>query len=79
MKKILLKSKINKLIRSHFNLGKKNQFLSANKIRQWDSLGHLTLISKDISAEGQREMALLLNPWSSGNAAQLFSCVDTLT
>ena len=48
MKQKLLIKAINKLIRSHFNIKKRklNEILSADNTRQWDSLGHLTLISK---------------------------------
>ena len=46
-KKLLIKA-INKLIKSHFNIKKRksNEIFSADNTRQWDSLGHLTLISK---------------------------------
>ena len=48
MKKKLLIKAINKLIKSHFNIKKRksNEIFSADNTRQWDSLGHLTLISK---------------------------------
>ena len=48
MKKKLLIKAINKLIRSHFNIKKRksDEILSADNTRQWDSLGHLTLIYK---------------------------------
>ena len=48
MKKKLLIKAINKLIKSHFNIkkGKSNEIFSADNTRQWDSLGHLTLIYK---------------------------------
>ncbi len=48
MKKELLKKKIKKIIKGHFNITKGDsiRILSADNINQWDSLGHLTLISK---------------------------------
>ena len=48
MQKKLLIEAINKLIKSHFNIKKRksNEIFSADNTRQWDSLGHLTLISK---------------------------------
>ena len=46
MKKDIIKKKLNRMIKKRFKVKKKNTLLSMNNLENWDSLGHLKLLSE---------------------------------
>ena len=46
MKKDIVKKKLIKIIKERFKVKKKKRFLSMNNLENWDSLGHLKLLSE---------------------------------
>lgn len=46
MKKDIVKKKLIKIIKEKFKVKKKKRLLSMNNLENWDSLGHLKLLSE---------------------------------
>ena len=46
MKKDIVKKKLIKIIKKKFKVKKKKRLLSMNNLENWDSLGHLKLLSE---------------------------------
>ena len=46
MKKDIVKKKLIKIIKERFKVKKKKRLLSMNNLENWDSLGHLKLLSE---------------------------------